>query len=180
MKPESLETLLLDRALGQLAPEVDDLLATHLAHDAVAARLATTLTATVSLARKAAAPLTTPQPRAERSADAQWRRVRRAWRWRTMGRDGLKLAAGLALGLAVAWLVRPALPPRAATPEAAPMRTVATAELRSASRAAPAFWSEARFVAQAQRASAHATNTANPYQPRWLAPAPRPKPEDKS
>lgn len=55
MKPETLEALLLDHAMGELSPEVAELLETHFAHSPEAARQADRLAATVQQARQAVA-----------------------------------------------------------------------------------------------------------------------------
>ena len=180
MKPENLETLLLDRALGQLAPEVEDLLDAHVARDPAAARRAEALASTVSLARRAATRQAVPPPRAARGEDAQWRRVRRSLRWRAAGRDGLKLAAGLMLGLALMWFARmpSGRPVAAVTFASAPTRAVS--EGRAVVLSAPTFWSAARIAAEAQRSAASAEKNRYRSQVRWLAaPGKNSKTEDK-
>jgi hypothetical protein len=175
MKPENLEALLLDRALGQLSPEVEDLLAAHVAREPAAARRAELLAGTVALARRVATAQVPPQSRASRGDEAQWRRVQRALRWRAAGRDALKIAAGLMLGLGLVWLAR--VPPVA--PLAAPVAVVAV-PAGPVAHAAPAFWSKARVVAESQRASAGAETNRTKSQVRWLAaPAKNPKAEEK-
>ena len=165
MKPENLETLLLERALGQLAPEVADLLATHLASDPAAAQRAAAFAATVALARAAVA-----APPADAAA---WRRVRRAGRWRAARVEAMKLAAGVAVGfgLALAWHVRgPAPAPERATNARAP-----AIEAQST----PAFWSTARLVAGARPDTERGAEESNRYQPHWLSPVKRPHAEDR-
>jgi len=53
MKTETLEALLIDRALGHLTPEMDELLGEHLAANPATARLAAELQETVTLAAAA-------------------------------------------------------------------------------------------------------------------------------
>jgi len=95
MKTESLESLLLDRALGELAPEVEELLDAHLERDPAAACRAQALADTVQCGRRALAPRAEelPHPIAARHARLEWSA---AW-------SLLKLAACLAIGLGLGW-----------------------------------------------------------------------------
>ncbi|MBL9203733.1 MAG: hypothetical protein JNN01_01510 [Opitutaceae bacterium] len=104
MKPEHLESLLLDRALGELSPAVADLLEAHLARDPEAARRAADFDVTVGAARQAlhSTPAVAPPPfdraRFERAGSGN----------RLIGRrtELLRLAACLAVGLGAGWLLR--------------------------------------------------------------------------
>ena len=62
LPPETLESLLLDRALHHLSPEVTALLDAHLAQDPAAAAEAQALAETIALAKSALAPSTAPRP----------------------------------------------------------------------------------------------------------------------
>ena len=149
MKPENLETLLLDRALGQLAPEVADLLDAHLDANPAAAARAQSLAATVGRARAAVALPAIDLPR--EMAPSSWQRTERSWRWRAAGRETLKIAACIATGLAVGWSLR-----RAPTPPAVTAVAMAPVHARAAGAnptPAAAFWIAARREAEANRAS---------------------------
>lgn len=175
MKPALLETLLLDRALGELSPEVTALLDAHLAQNPDAARRAAELAATFSLARAAnAAPLAAPR----RPLDlARLRHAQRAEQSTTRRFEFLRLAACLALGLGLGWLARNP-PPRveiaAAIPRAAPA-------LASPAAANPSnrFWSISRILAEEQ-ARVPATNRLNDqYELHWNSPTKLPRLEEK-
>ena len=138
MKPELLDPLLRDRALGELSPAVAALLDAHLAQDPAATRRAAEFAETIRLARTAvASPLETPR----RPLDlARLRRVHSATHAAPRRMEIFRLAACLALGLALGWLVRPAREVVARAPAVAaltPMR---------ATDPATQFWSVARFA----------------------------------
>jgi len=101
MKSENLETLFLDRALGELSPATRELLEEYLARNPAAARHADTLTATLQLARQAVA-LAPETPQRPLEMDT-FRRARQTWRWRGLMRETLRLAACAVLGLALGW-----------------------------------------------------------------------------
>jgi anti-sigma factor RsiW len=168
MKPEQLETLLLDRALNQLAPEVADLLEAHLAHDPAAARRVAALAATVALARETAAP---PREPAAAVGAAAWQRVQRTWRWRMAGLETLKVAASVAVGLGVAFLWHNRVP--------SPAQGFAVAVPLAVVQPAPAFWSSTRLIAAARRDAGRVADDSNHYQPRWLTPAKQTQVEGK-
>jgi hypothetical protein len=128
MNPENLETLLLDRALGELPPAVTELLDEYLTRNSDAARQADTLTATLQLARQAVAmPRETP-PRP--LALATLRQAQRTWRWRRLAWEALRLAACAVLGLALGWYGHASRPASALAqtsrpePAAAPARAL--------------------------------------------------------
>ena len=141
MKPELLDSLLLDRALGELPPAVAALLEAHLALDPAAARRAAECTATVELATRAVAvPAATPPPaldleRLRRSRFTVLAGLRR--------NELLAFAACLALGLGLGWFARPTpnpvSPSLVALTSPAPAVT-APAEPRST------FWSVSRLT----------------------------------
>lgn len=173
MKPENLESLLLDRALGQLSPEVADLLEAHLATEPLAARRAESLGRAVGQARHAVTVMTDLPAQAGRNADAAWRRARRTVRWRAAARDALKLAAGLAIGIGLAWFGRSPAPTASSFAVAMPV------ESRPANHGAPVFWSTARLAREAQRAGERTEALSNRYESRWLSPAKLPQLEGK-
>lgn len=101
MKPETLEQLLIDRALGTLPADVGELIEAYLRSDSTAARAAASFTDTARLAREAigVAESRTPEFPAERvrSAAAGRRMMNRA-------RFGLSMAACVVFGLGAGWL----------------------------------------------------------------------------
>ena len=148
MNAETLEALLIDRALGQLSPDVEMLLAEHLATNPDAARAAARLSETVALA---ATVLQRPAPRLKLPPPAVAlfppRRFRR----------GLALAASFAAGVGVALLGLRSVAPqpavvlaRAPAPAPAVLPAVAprSVETDPAVRTLP-FWSKERAVALA-------------------------------
>ncbi len=145
MNIEILEALLIDRALGHLSPEVEVLLAEHLAANAAAARSAAELCETVALASSVLQP---PAPRLVLPPPAVAifppRRARRV----------LALAASFAAGAGVALLALRGTAPQPAPANvraSAPATVVAHApslrrvESNPALRALP-FWSKERAV----------------------------------
>ena len=138
MNPDALETLLIDRALGRHSPEVEVLLAEHLATDPQAAKLAAELEDMVALATKAlvrAAPELTPPPRIEGRF------------WFHRANRVLALAASFAMGAALTLVVARTTGPRAepvsaqqvAAPPALPTvaKAAPPAEIAKAARALP-------------------------------------------
>lgn len=107
MKTEALETLLLDHALGALAPEVGALLEAHLAQDPVAARHAADFAETLRLARVA---VSVPVAPPHRPLDTTRLRHARRQQWSAARRtELLRLAACLLLGLGLGWFIRTGL-----------------------------------------------------------------------
>ena len=148
MKPEILETLLIDRALGRHSPEVEALLAEHLATDPEAARTAAELHDVVALATtvlRRPAPQLTPPPRL---AGVFWfRSVNRA----------LALAAAFVVGAGVALLANrtiPQKPPLAQVVTQPPVAPVAKAPSPKIVREAKVlpFWSQRRAYLLAEAA----------------------------
>jgi anti-sigma factor RsiW len=148
MNAEILETLLIDRALGQLSPEVEALLAEHLMADPEAARAAAELSETVTLAEIA---LQRPARRLELPPPAVAmfppRRILRV----------LALAASFVAGAGVALLALRGTVPRpeaslapasAPSPAAVQAPSARRVETDPAVRALP-FWSKERAVALA-------------------------------
>ena len=171
MKPEFLESLLIDRALGELSPEVDALLAAHLATAPAAAREAGRLAATLRQARRAVAtPLAAPRrPLGIGRLHAELKKQQ----WRAWAGEGLRLAACLALGLALGWMghvgrrTAPALAATNAPPATAPV-----------ARDAGDFWSLDRIAAAGSRRPPPSGGAADRYHLRWSSPVKMPAVED--
>jgi hypothetical protein len=108
MKTETLEAQLIDRALGHLTPEMDELLGEHLAANPGTARLAAELQETVTLA---AAALKRPLPVSRLPPSlVTTLPPRRTFR-------PLALAASFLAGIGLTWAVtRIAAPPHASAP----------------------------------------------------------------
>lgn len=179
MKPELLESLLLDRTLGELSPEVAALLNAHLAQNPAAARRATEFADTLSLARTiTAAPIAAPR----RPLDlARLREAHRAQHSVTRRFELLRLAACLALGLGLGWLAHTP-PSRAELAVASPAATPGLSSPAPAPAAAPSarFWSVARLVAEERARSASAAGHDDPrYELHWNSPTKVPRLEEK-
>ena len=177
MKPELLETLLLDRALGELAPEVAALLDAHLAQHPDAAHRATELAATLSLAHTATA---TPAAAPHRPLDVtRLRHTYRAQHSATRPFELLRLAACLALGLGLGWLARtppPYVEIAAALPHHAPLAAPAPTP---AAESPTGFWSVARLVAEEQAQPGSNDRSESRYELRWTSPTKLPHLKDK-
>jgi len=96
MKRETLERLFIDRALGQLAPDVEELLQAQIINDPPSAQLSDELAETVRLASelmKTGAPAANPHLPI------------RTWRRMEMTRRALALAASFVIGAAAAMCV---------------------------------------------------------------------------
>jgi hypothetical protein len=141
MKPEMLETLLLDRALSELSPEVSALLDAHLAQNSAAARRAAEISATLQLARAAVVARVAAPSRALDLARLQ--REHRGIHSTARRTEIFRLAACLALGLVLGWLARPS--------RDVVKRAPAVAALAPARATDPAtqFWSVAHFAREA-------------------------------
>src|SRR5512138_1473794 len=101
MKPELLQPLLLDRALGELSSEVAALLDEHLARDPHAARYAAELDDTLVAARAITQiDAATPVPALD---SARWLQLAQSDRPSTRRSQWFRLAACLALGGAAGW-----------------------------------------------------------------------------
>lgn len=151
MKPEALENLLIDRALGQLSPEVEALLSEHLHGNPDAARAAAELSEVVALAT-AAMRQTKPKlelpPRA--IVQPRWPHANRA----------LAMAASFAIGAGATFLAMretaaPREIPTAQLPPAAPAiakTTHRSPEVERALKKLP-FWSKERAYLIAETAT---------------------------
>lgn len=162
MKTEHLEALLLDRALGQLAPDVADLLDDYLARNLPAASRAETLASTAQLARLAVIPPVVPTARL--APAAAWRRTVGGLRWEAARRETFKVAACLAVGLVIGRAAWKSAPVGVAL--AAPPVHVRTASANP-TPAAAAFWIDARRLAEAK--AARETDSSRPATLQWPA-----------
>ena len=198
MTPENLETLLLDRALGELPPAVLELLDEYLTRNPDAARQADVLTATLEFARQAVA---MPQENPPRPlATDVLRRDQQMRRWRGLTREALRLAVCAVLGLTLGWYAHAshAAPVLAQTPRPEP--TVAPAQAFAleqsssgtgvspvgssdgvsiqktvAAQAAPRFWSLAKLQAEQRSRPASASHQEGHYQLQWDSPVKMPR-----
>jgi hypothetical protein len=177
MKPENLETLLLDRALGELPPAVTELLDEYLTRNSDATRQADTLTATLQLARQAVA---LPRETLQRPLEMDTlRRVQRKWWWRGLTRETLRLAACAVLGLALGWYAHASRPGLAlaqtSRPEPAAVRTIPAEASSGGAVAAPRFWSLAKLQAEQRSRPASASRQESRYQLQWDSPVKMPR-----
>ena len=148
MNVETLETLLIDRALGHLSPEVEVLLAEHLAANPTAARSAAELRETVALASsvlKSSAPrLVLPPPAMVMFPQHRTRRVM-ALAASFVAGAGITLFALRGTGPQPAPVIARTSVPAAVVAQAPSPRRV---EVDPAVRTLP-FWSKERAVALA-------------------------------
>jgi len=188
MKPENLETLLLDRALGELPPAVMELLDEHLTRNPDAAHHADTLTATLQLARQAVA---LPHEMTQRPLEMDtFRRARQTWRWRGLMRETLRLAACAVLGLTLGWYAHAPRPaPAVARAQAfvleqsssdmggTPMGSSDGVSIPKAvtPQTAPRFWSLAKLQAEQRSRPAAASRQESHYQLQWDSPVKMPR-----
>ncbi|PTX90755.1 hypothetical protein [Opitutus sp. ER46] len=140
MNPETLDALLIDRALGELDPEHAALLDAYLALAPAASARAAQLEGTMNLTRRLLAPAirsagadpTTAVPSRPEVRPGVWRRYRGEW---------LRLAACLLLGGAIGWSVT-ALRERDSNTSHTPV-PVARAPATPTRPATDSFWSPA-------------------------------------
>jgi anti-sigma factor RsiW len=158
MNPEYLESLVLDRTLGELSPAVAALLDEHLARNPDAARRATELQATVALARRA---VVSPTQAPQQALDVE--RLRRALPPTAASparrTELYRLAACLAVGLGLGWFAPPAPGPLNVDSTSLPSREIAAAaptEPRST------FWSVARLTASQRTGTPNGPATGFP------------------
>ena len=179
LNPETLERLLIDRALGALSPDVEALLASHLEGDRSASEDTQQLAVVVETARRALqgdAPKLPPFP-AEQLRRAQQRR-RRA----VVAGGGAAFVAAVAAGLVLGAMLF-SRPPHADAPKSAvgrPTSVVLTVDPEaggsdeSASEPPPAvsdgFWSMRRWRERAASARHGETSSV-----RWDSPVKRPR-----
>ena len=146
MRPESLEALLLDHVLGQLSPEVTELLESHLARTPEAAKQADGLASTLRLARQATT-LTLEAPRCPLGLE-HLRRARVTNRRRAVIGELVRLAACVLIGLTLGWYGHIVRKPTIA-PTSVPL-AAATATPSRPREGTRVFWSIANFE-EAQR-----------------------------
>jgi anti-sigma factor RsiW len=180
MKPETLEALLLDRVTGELAPEVVELLETHLTHHPEAAREADQLASTLRLARQAVA--RTPEVPQQPLAVGHLRRVQVMQRRLSIAWEMARLAACVALGLALGSYGRTrhrasviAVSPPAAN-QVAPM--IATAETPGGADKSADFWSVSSLTAAQQSRQSVESRGTNRYRLHWDSPVKMPRVEE--
>ena len=174
MKTETLEALLLDHALGELSPEVVELLETHLAHNPEAAQQADGLASTVQLARQAMA-VAQEAPRrslaVERLRRVQMTHRRRAFIW-----GMARLAACVVLGLALGWYGHTARKATVAATNVLP--PVAAVGIPYAAESTKDFWSLANLeAAQRERQPVESRPTSR-YRLHWDSPVKMPRVEE--
>ena len=142
MKPEHLESLLADRALDELSPEVAALLDEHLEHNPDAARQAAMFDSTLRLARAAVAmPLEHPGT----LDHSRLRRERPLFGFHLAPVEILRVAAGLAAGIAIGWVLRPQ---PVETPQVAAATTITGPLTLHAPTTTTNFWSVRRFASK--------------------------------
>jgi anti-sigma factor RsiW len=171
MKSETLDALLIDRALGELAPETNELLEAYLAQTPAAAGQAEATVRTVAEARRTAVPSgPTTAPRFD-SVAAALRREERRTRLRRGARIALRVAAGVVLGFGLGWLWF--------APAPSPRRT-ALADHATAPRddAANHFWSRENFVRPPAKSASPAGESEVRYHLRWASPVRKPQLEE--
>lgn len=172
MKPETLESLLIDRALGELGPEVSELLGSFLARTPEATRQAGQWEEAVRQARVATATLQPPPG----LRDASWvRPALGAQRRRAITGAWIRMAACVALGLVLGWAGhrRPERAPVAAAPAPA---TVPAGEAPAASGGD--FWSLAKLEGARGRRAADLDRVGDGPRLQWKSPAKMPQVED--
>lgn len=172
MKPEDLEPLLLDRALGELSPAVTELLEQHLARDPKAARQAATYTATLAFAREAVGLPTSTVSLRPLDHDRLRRAERRA-RWRSHLGEGAKLAACIALGLVLGRtiLANEKSPPSPINPVLAAAPAVPAAGSK--------FWSVTNLEIEHRLQSARRERRKTNYKLQWESPLKMPRLEEQ-
>ncbi len=178
MNAETLQSLLADRALQELAPETQELLEAYLEeHPEIAAR-AESLAATTRLARAALGTQTAP-PSPMPVSGLPWKRrsLGTSAFWR---KEGLRLAACVAFGALAGWEMRtlgPATPVVGSSPAVAALKTGAL-EPRPAARGASGFWSTANFT-RPHPSGPTGTERSQRYRVDWNSPAKMPRLEEK-
>lgn len=169
MKPETLEALLIDRSLGELTLETEELLLDHLALNPAAARRGDALDATMHWARQSVAvslerpvrPLAAGRP----GKPGEWRRRIR------IGLPGvMRLAACVILGLAAGWWIHAAAGRAAGTPATARIALPPDSiQLRSSEHKnpEPTFWSVANFRQQQRPLPASRRDRGDAFRIPW-------------
>jgi len=171
MNAETLERLMLDRALGALPPDCESLLAAYIEKDPQAAATDKEYKATVNAARGALAdalPSTLPAFPARRLVDA-----RRQYRHLRLFRGVVGIAASIAIGFGVHAFFFPARSANSSHPD--PIVLAQAATRNEAPADAGGFWSAQRLYKRAEAA---------PQRPAkrliWNSPLATPRPGDET
>ena len=177
MKTETLETLLIDRALGELSPEVGELLETHLAGNPHAARNADNLAETVRLVRAATAGARTASDRPV--PIGRFRKTLRTQRRRALIWDVTRLAACLVLGLALGSISRPGRVPTSITGNsAAAFGLPADRDMAGVGAEGKGFWSLANFAREVPEHAASGVSASSRFRLHWDSPVKMPHLEE--
>ncbi|MCG3126370.1 MAG: hypothetical protein CHACPFDD_01205 [Phycisphaerae bacterium] len=172
MKPETLEQLLIDRALGTLSPEVGELVEAYVRSDEAATRAASAFAETARLAREAigTSEARTPAFPAERIRTAAARR-----RLMQRASAGLSMAACVVLGLGAGWLwfARDVAGRVGDRPATAPAVAVSLAAGRE--RTADGMWNLDRIV---RTVGGRAVRGESAGKLKWTSPIERPRYHD--
>jgi hypothetical protein len=173
MKTETLEALLIDRALGALSPEVAELLENYLIQNPDAAQKANGLESTVQLARTvAASPVMSmgalPPLGRVRKALAVQRRHAFLWEF---GKLAACVLVGLAIGLASRFGGRP---DGALDTSVALVGSVAVNDAAKAEEDRNGFWSLANLASEKSSQAAAGVRLESRYRLRWDSPVKMP------
>ena len=162
--------------MGELSPEVAELLETHLSAHPDAARQAGELTAALEMARRATA--VAPEVPRRPLALERLRRTQVVGRRWAAGWAFARLAACVALGLALGWSGH-ALRQTPMTAVARPVPAgAAPAIAADVPRDAGDFWSQASFMAALQERPTAESRSSSRYRLRWESPVKVPSVEE--
>ncbi len=150
MDAETLERLLMDRALGALSPDADALLTAYLEHDAEATERSREFAAAATSARhvlRRAAPATLPPFPAAGVQQLEQARRRLVW-----VRNAASMAAALVIGVGLgAWLTKQMPADGRTDVKPVVVEFVAKLPVAEPEPAANRFWSTQRLYEQARR-----------------------------
>lgn len=168
MKPETLDALLLDRAFGELTPEVGELLDAYVDSDPGRIARAERMLITVACARSALAAGPAEQPSLVRNTQSPWGTIVR----RERAAEILRLAACVLFGGALGWGAFALHSPEGrASGRAVSSQVAATPS--TPGRGASAFW--AVDTARGEGTAGRRT----PYRLRWESPVRMPRVEEE-
>jgi anti-sigma factor RsiW len=179
MKTETLETLLLDQVMGELRPEVVELLEAHLTHTPEAARQAAGLAATIRLARRAT--VLNSEALRQPLAVARLQKVQKAMRRRTIAWELTRMAACAALGLILGWqghLSRGQSVAAMARVAGNPDLPAMVAEREQVPESRTDFWSLANLGAAQQERQSGSSRPGSRYRLHWDSPVKMPQVEE--